>query len=102
MIKLDLLQTLKSSAETFSKKFYNKQCRASYMQMTIPKGLGRPSDLFILDLALKEFAGDTLVYLSDKLSNFDTNFINRVRMNTIKNSQVSMQPYIYKKFHFCL
>lgn len=49
---------------------------------------GQPSEFAIVDLVVKKFSDDTLVFVTRHSSHVNNDFLNRVRMNTILNWQV--------------
>ncbi|KAL7641451.1 UNVERIFIED_CONTAM: hypothetical protein RMT77_007322 [Armadillidium vulgare] len=89
----DPYKGLKDVLKSFTKQFYNSGSRANYLHLTVPNE--KPSNFALIDLSLKKFSNDSLILIIDVSSIFQPDFINRVRMNTIRGWQIfSPIPFI--------
>lgn len=93
--KHDIYKKLKDKALSLSKDFRRDNNKITWLSIKLPKNSFRYNHLHeyllnfaILDLALKKFSSESLIFFTSSNSEMYNDFLNRVRMNTIQGYQV--------------
>lgn len=93
--KHDIYKKLKDKALSLSKDFKRDNNKITWLSIKVPKNSYHYSHFHnhllnfgILDLALKKFSLDSLVFFTSPYIEMYNDFLNRIRMNTIQGYQV--------------
>lgn len=93
--KHDIYKKLKDKALSLSKDFRRDNNKITWLSIKLPKNSIRYTHLqeyllnfAILDLALKKFSSESLIFFTSSNSEIYNDFLNRIRMNTIQGYQV--------------
>uniref|UniRef100_A0A8D8M5D0 Hexosyltransferase n=1 Tax=Cacopsylla melanoneura TaxID=428564 RepID=A0A8D8M5D0_9HEMI len=93
--KHDIYKKLKDKALSLSKDFKRDNHKITWLSIKLPKNSNLYTHVHdhllnfaILDLALKKFSGDSLIFFTNPYTELYNDFLNRIRMNTIQGYQV--------------
>ena len=86
MLSSPLTQSLKDLALQYTQEHHEAGSKVGWS--IVHTLASRPSELAIADLVLRKLQEDTLVLVTRHSAHITTDFLNRVRMNTILNWQV--------------
>lgn len=94
----DVFYDIKKFATKTTNKYKNEDIKIAWVSIRFPplfNGiLTKAMDFAIVDLALKKIGVESLILILDVHSNISSDFLNRVRMNTIPNFQIfSIIPF---------
>lgn len=84
------LQTLKDLVNKFTEEYEESEAKVRWIPIHMAQNSEQPSTLALLDLVVKKMQEDTLIMLTHHSAVFTSDFLNRVRMNTIQGWQVSL------------
>uniref|UniRef100_T1J8E4 Hexosyltransferase n=1 Tax=Strigamia maritima TaxID=126957 RepID=T1J8E4_STRMM len=94
--KKDIFAHLKTSINENAKKFQNRGSKISWMSMR-STGL-KLSEFGFMDLVVRKYSSDTLLLFCHSGMEIRAEYLNRVRMNTIKRFQV-FAPIPFVQYH---
>lgn len=97
----DVFYDIKKFATKTTNKYKNDDIKIAWVSIRLPPFNGiltisdyNAMDFAIVDLALKKIGVESLILILDVHSNISSDFLNRVRMNTIPNFQIfSIIPF---------
>lgn len=93
--KHDIYKKIKDKALSLSKDFRRENNKVTWLSIKLPRNSNRYThfhdyliNFAILDLAVKKFSSDSLIFFTSPYTEFFNDFLNRIRMNTIQGYQV--------------
>ncbi|KAK4314086.1 hypothetical protein Pmani_014616 [Petrolisthes manimaculis] len=90
----DIYKPLKDLARKLTQEYEETEAKVKWMPIHMDQHSQQPSTLALLDLVVKKIQKDALVMLTHHSAVFTSDFLNRIRMNTIQGWQVfSMVPF---------
>lgn len=94
----DAFGNIRSFALSSSNRFRRSSAKLATISIRIPKDRRIPSDFALMDLVVRKLPQDSLVLLCQTGMELRTDYLNRVRMNTIAGVQVFL-PIPFTQFH---
>ncbi|KAK7071304.1 hypothetical protein SK128_014616 [Halocaridina rubra] len=92
----DPFKKIKDLTLKYNRKYQDSGSKVGWMAVQTLKHL--PSDFAIMDLVIKKYSEDTIVFFTRHSPHFTNDFLNRVRMNTIHKWQV-FSPVPFTLYH---
>ncbi|XP_044260141.1 chondroitin sulfate synthase 2 [Tribolium madens] len=100
----DVYYTVKNFATKVTSKYKNEDVRIAWVSVRLPTWPTsfkmeerKVMDFAVVDLALRKIGPESLVLVLDPYTNITSDFLNRVRMNTIANFQI-FSPIPFKQY----
>lgn len=84
-------QTLKDLAHKYTQEYEESEAKVRWIPIHLAQNSEEPSTLALMDLVVKKMQEDTLIMLTHHSAVFTSDFLNRIRMNTIQGWQVSLR-----------
>ncbi|KAH6939732.1 hypothetical protein HPB50_021105 [Hyalomma asiaticum] len=94
----DLFGNIRSFAVTSSNRFRRSNAKLATISIRIPEDRRIPSDFALIDLVVRKLPQDSLILLCQTGMEIRTDYLNRVRMNTVSGVQVFL-PIPFTQYH---
>ncbi|KAH9370715.1 hypothetical protein HPB48_013978 [Haemaphysalis longicornis] len=94
----DVFGNIRSFAVSSSNRFRKSAAKLATISIRIPEDRRVPSDFALIDLVVRKLPQDSLILLCQTGMEIRTDYLNRVRMNTIAGVQVFL-PIPFTQFH---
>ncbi|KYB26915.1 chondroitin sulfate synthase 2 [Tribolium castaneum] len=96
----DVFYDVKTYATKVTSKYKNEDVKIAWVSVRLPWPTATDSKVMgfaVVDLALRKIGPESLVLVLDPYTNISSDFLNRVRMNTIANFQI-FSPIPFKQY----
>ncbi|XP_050044474.1 chondroitin sulfate glucuronyltransferase [Dermacentor andersoni] len=94
----DVFGNIRSFAVSSSNRFRKSNAKLATISIRIPEDRRVPSDFALIDLVVRKLPQDSLILLCQAGMEIRTDYLNRVRMNTVSGVQVFL-PIPFTQYH---
>lgn len=94
----DVFGNIRSFAVSSSNRFRRSNAKLATISIRIPEDRRVPSDFALIDLVVRKLPQDSLILLCQTGMEIRTDYLNRVRMNTVSGVQVFL-PVPFTQYH---